>query len=156
MGKEPGKSFPHTYLPPLSQYTHIFWIKFAIANILRYIQEKLNGIVPRDFDTWVNFYEIGPKSASLILFAAFGLKVAVPVDVHVFVGFKRWGWMNGISCEQCSWQARKWVPEKDYIRINDVIGSIRQCKATGRGVWIVNTKAKEKRWGSVRVMIEKL
>ena len=48
----------------------------------------LKGVVPRDFNTWVNFYEIGPKSASLILFAAFGLKVAVPVDVHVLWGLK--------------------------------------------------------------------
>ena len=116
----------------------------------------LKGVVPRDFNTWVNFYEIGPKSASLILFAAFGLKVAVPVDVHVFVGFKRWGWTNAISREECSWQARKWVPEKDYIRINDVIGSIRQCKATSRGSWITNSNAKRKGWGNVRTMIEQL
>ena len=117
---------------------------------------KLNGQIPHDFDSWVNFYEIGPKSASLLLFAAFGLKVAVPVDVHVFLAFKRWGWTNGISREECSWQARKWVPVKDYIRVNDVIGSIRQCKAQPRGAWIINSNAKRERWGSVQVMIKKL
>jgi endonuclease III len=101
----------------------------------------LGGAIPRDFRTWVGFYEIGPKTASLLLWSAFRLQTTVPVDSHVWHAFKQWKWTNAKSAEECSWQVQHWIQPTHFILTNDVIGSIRQVILRRRG-WL-KRKAKE-------------
>ena len=88
--------------------------------------QECNSQIPQDFNTWVSFFEMGPKSTSLLLWAAFGVQAGLPVDSHVFIAFKAWGWTNALTADECSWQATHWLPAADQIKTNDVIGSIRQ------------------------------
>jgi endonuclease III len=86
----------------------------------------LKGSIPKDFSTWINFYEIGPKTAALLLWSAFGVRSTLPVDSHVWHAFQKWGWTNALTAAECSWQAGQWMPPTEFITTNDVIGSIRQ------------------------------
>jgi endonuclease III len=100
------------------------------VNILKYIQVELKGVVPRQFHTWLNFKEIGPKTASLIFHAAFNLETTLPTDSHVWYAFKKLLWTNAHREDECSWQASKWMNPDYFIKSNDAIGSIRQTLAT--------------------------
>ena len=88
--------------------------------------EECDSKIPIDFKSWVSFFEMGPKSTSLLLRAAFGIRCGLPVDSHVYHAFKAWGWTNARTADECSWQATHWLPSEDQIKTNDVIGSIRQ------------------------------
>ena len=61
------------------------WVKntFVVTNIFRYIEQEWNGVPSQDFSKWLDFYEIGPKTGSLIFYAAFGKMMTLPVDSHV-------------------------------------------------------------------------
>ena len=86
----------------------------------------MNGVVPLDFGTWLNFYEIGPKTASLIFHAAFNQAATLPTDSHVWYAFKKLNWTNASYPNKCSWQASQRMNPEYYIKSNDAIGSIRQ------------------------------
>jgi endonuclease III len=101
-------------------------MQFVVSKILQHIVLNLDGVIPKDFDTWISFYEIGPKTASLLLWSAFRIQTTLPVDSHVWHAFKKWGWTNALSAAECSWQAGQWMPPSQFITTNDVIGSIRQ------------------------------
>jgi endonuclease III len=107
------------------------WVKnsFVIINIFKHIQEQWNGVPSDDLHDWLKFYEIGPKTASLILHAAFNKSTALPVDSHVWYAFRKWKWTNAKTPDECSWQASSWIPSNYYIKTNDVIGSLRQALA---------------------------
>ena len=104
------------------------WVKntFVLVNIFRHIQEEWKNIPSQDFNDWLKFYEIGPKTASLLFHAAFDKAVTLPVDSHVWFAFKKWNWTNAKTPDECSWQASQWIPPDYFIKTNDVIGSIRQ------------------------------
>jgi endonuclease III len=104
------------------------WVKntFVLINIFRHIEEEWNGVPSQNFDDWINFYEIGPKTAALLFHSIFDTPVTVPVDSHVWHAFKAWKWTNAKTTDECSWQASQWVPAPYFIKTNDVIGSIRQ------------------------------
>lgn len=102
------------------------YFQFVVVNILKYIVVQLGRDIPTDFLTWINFYEIGPKTASLLMWSAFHLQSTLPVDSHVWHAFNKWNYTNAKSEDECSWQAEQWMPASLYIPTNDVIGSIRQ------------------------------
>jgi endonuclease III len=107
------------------------WVKntFVIINIFRYIKENWYGIPCDDFHRWINFYEIGPKTASLLLHAVWDKSSTLPVDSHVWDAFRLWEWTNATTADECSWQASCWMPDEYFIKTNDAIGSIRQSLA---------------------------
>jgi endonuclease III len=97
-----------------------------VVNILRHIVLACGRKIPHDFLTWINFYEIGPKTASLLLWSAFHIRSTLPVDSHVWHAFNKWNYTNAKTEDECSWQAEHWMPASSFIPTNDVIGSIRQ------------------------------
>ena len=107
------------------------WVKntFVLVNIFRHIVEDWKGVPSTDFHEWINFYEIGPKTASLLFHAAFSQCVTLPVDSHVWYAFKQWKWTNAKSPDECSWQASQWMEPSYFLKTNDAIGSIRQTLA---------------------------
>ena len=80
------------------------WVKntFVIVNIFRHIQLMWKGEPSRNFHDWIQFNEIGPKTAALLFYAAFGETVALPVDSHVYYAFQQWQWTNAKSEDECS------------------------------------------------------
>ena len=107
------------------------WVKntFVLVNIFKYIQEEWNGVPSQDFKDWINFYEIGTKTAALLLHLAFNKSSALPVDSHVWHAFRKWEWTNAKSPDEWSWQASTWMDPAYFIKTNDAIGSIRQSLA---------------------------
>jgi endonuclease III len=96
---------------------------------LKHIHEVLKGQVPHEFDRWLRYHEIGPKTASLLLHAAFGTASALPTDSHVWYAFRRLKWTNARHPDECSWQSTKWMDPSYFVKTNDSIGSIRQLLA---------------------------
>ena len=119
------------------------WVKntFVISNIFRYIRDVWNGIPSTKFNDWLQFKEIGPKTASLLFYAAFNMSSTLPVDSHVWHAFKQWKWTNATSEDECSWQALKWMESSYFIMANDAIGSIRQALADKKKKKKLLTKA---------------
>ena len=119
------------------------WVKntFVIANIFRYIRDVWHGVPSRNFNDWLEFKEIGPKTASLLFHAAFNLTSTLPVDSHVWHAFKQWNWTNATSEDECSWQALRWMESTYFIKTNDAIGSIRQALADKKKKKPLLTKA---------------
>jgi endonuclease III len=107
------------------------WIKntFVLVKIFKHIHEKMDGVPPQEFNYWINFYEIGTKTAALLLHAAFNKSSTLPVDSHVWHAFRKWEWTNAKSTDECSWQASQWMDLSYFIKTNDAIGSIRQTLA---------------------------
>ena len=112
------------------------WVKntYVLMNIFSHIHNKWNGVPSKNFHEWLNFYEIGPKTAALLFHSAFDTESlpALPVDSHVWFAFKKWKWTNAKTPNECSWQASKWIPPSYFIKTNDAIGSIRQTLADKR------------------------
>ena len=73
----------------------------VVCNILKHIDEKLNGVFPTELEDWINFYEMGPKTTALFLWLAFRKAVSVPVDIHVSAGLHAWDWTNGKTNDEC-------------------------------------------------------
>jgi endonuclease III len=96
------------------------WVKntFVLVNIFRHIELEWHGIPSQDFSDWPQFFEIGPKTGSLIFHAAFGKMMTLPVDLHVWYAFCKWGWTNAKSTDECSWQASQWIDPSYFISTN--------------------------------------
>jgi endonuclease III len=120
---------PHSIAAMIRQTSK--WVKntFVLVHIFRHIKEEWNCKPSHNFHDWINFYEIGPKTASLFFHAAFNELVTLPVDSHVWFAFKKWNWTNAKNEDECSWQAYNWMDPKYFIATNDAIGSIRQTLA---------------------------
>ena len=67
------------------------WVKniYVLLNISEHIDTKWNGVPSQDFDEWLEFYEIRPKTAALLFHAAFNKSPALPVNSHVWFAFKK-------------------------------------------------------------------
>jgi endonuclease III len=105
------------------------FIKLVVVKILKHIAEDLDGNIPMDFNTWLNFYEIGPKTASLLFHASFGKPSTLPTDSHVWYAFQKFNWTNAATPDECSWQASRWMDPDYFVKTNDSIGSLRQILA---------------------------
>ena len=98
----------------------------VICRILEYIQKENNGVFPTDLKFWVNFFEIGTKSASLLIYAATGVQVGLVCDFHVVGALTALNLTTAVSSDEVMYQAEKWIPKEEYLRTNDAIGSIQQ------------------------------
>jgi endonuclease III len=107
------------------------WVKntFVVMNIFQHIATEWKGVPSQVFSNWLMFYEIGPKTGSLIFHAAFGKMMTLPVDSHIWHAFRQWGWTNAKGTGKCSWQASQWMDLSYFILTSNVIGSIRQTLA---------------------------
>ena len=84
----------------------------------------MNGNYTLPFDEFINFHQIGPKTAALLMYSAFDILCTVPVDIHVSNMASQLGWINGIDNDEISWQLKQYVPSSMYIDINDACGAI--------------------------------
>jgi len=82
----------------------------AIKNIAAEIEERFNGLVPQDVDTFDTVKGIGRKSANLIVGLAFG-KPAIIVDTHVIRVSQRIGFTKNKDPDKIELDIRKAVPE---------------------------------------------
>ena len=100
----------------------------ACANILRHIRDQLDGEFPDDNEYWINYHEIGPKSAPLIIYCTTGESVDCPVDVWVFRYCKKLGYsMVATNPDMMNYLLSHWFPVDLGIPFNDALGSIGQC-----------------------------
>ena len=79
------------------------WVKNAIVckNVFAHLAKKKRK--PQTYDYWIKFHEFGPKSVSLILHMVYGKKTCVPVDSHVFHG-----WKVSLSTAPSTAPSRQW------------------------------------------------
>lgn len=82
----------------------------AIRNIAAELQERFQGHVPEDVDTFATVKGIGRKSANLIVGMAFG-KPAVIVDTHVIRVCRRIGFTENKDPGKIEVDIKKAVPE---------------------------------------------
>ena len=104
------------------------WVKnsFAINNICKYIIKEREGNYRLSYNELINFFEMGPKTAALIMYSVFGEITTVPVDSHVYEIAKKLNWSDGTSAEEVAWHFQYLVPDDMKIAINDACGSIKQ------------------------------
>jgi endonuclease III len=121
------------------------WVKntFVLMKIFWHIETEWKGLPSEDFSDWLCFYEIGPKTGSLIFHAAYSKMMTLPVDSHIWHAFSHWGWTNAKGTDECSWQASQWMDPSYFIVRNDVIGSIRQTLANKRSHKVILYHAKK-------------
>jgi endonuclease III len=121
------------------------WVKntYVLMNIFRHIEQEWKCIPSQEFSEWLRFYEIGPKTGSLIFHAAFGKMMTLPVDSHVWHAFRKWGWTNAKTTDECSWQASEWMDPSYFIPTNDAIGAIRQTLANHHSRKVILWHAKK-------------
>ena len=82
----------------------------AIKNIAAEIEDRFNGQVPQDVDTFATVKGIGRKSANLIIGLAFG-KPAIIVDTHVIRVSQRIGCTKNKDPDKIELDIRKIVPQ---------------------------------------------
>jgi hypothetical protein len=72
-------------LSRLSQTPQCFnaWLQVIILKILTDIQTTRKGVIPLDLKEWIQYHEMGPKTAALLLWSYIGKETTVPVDSHV-------------------------------------------------------------------------
>ena len=89
----------------------------AIWNMSRLLIENFEGNVPQTFEELESLPGIGHKTASVVLWHAFGKKT-FPVDTHIHRCAKRWGLSSGTSVKQTEKDLRSLFPESDWGRIH--------------------------------------
>jgi len=72
-----------------------------IYKMCRELQEKFNGVVPKNIEALMSLSGVGRKTASVVLVEAFGIP-AFPVDTHVFRITRRIGLSKGTTADKVS------------------------------------------------------
>jgi endonuclease-3 len=100
-----------------------------IKKICRILLEEYKGSVPADLDLLLALPGVGRKTANLVITLGFGIP-GVCVDTHVHRISNRWDFVNTETPEQTEMAIRKKLPEKHWIRYNDVLVAFGQtiCK----------------------------
>ena len=135
-------------------------IQVILCNILRHIDEDLGGEFPYDISALIQYYEIGPKTASLFLWLSQEEESAIPVDSHVFKAFTHWGWAMASNPNEVCYQTTTWFKDKFgtkrarqlFIPINDAIGSIRQTIQSS-GMDFVRAKVEDNGFEDILEMV---
>jgi len=106
------------------------WVKntYFICGVAQYIIDHKGSEFPNDENFYIAFREMGPKSVSLFMWAAFEENVWLAVDSHVFQSMKALGWTNAKTPEEATYQILRLgiVALKFSIKLNDAFGSIGQ------------------------------
>ncbi|MCL2761428.1 MAG: endonuclease III [Desulfuromonadales bacterium] len=100
-----------------------------IKNISIELVEKYNSIVPGSLDELLKFKGVGRKTANLVITLGFG-KPGICVDTHVHRICNRFGYVKTKNPEETEFALRAKLPEKYWIRINDLLVTLGQnrCK----------------------------
>lgn len=91
----------------------------AIKKLAQMVVEKHGGRVPQTMEELVELPGVGRKTASCVLWYAFGIP-AIAVDTHVFRITHRLGWAKGKTPEEVERELRKNVPENLWGEMNRV------------------------------------
>jgi len=106
------------------------WVKNScfVCNLAQYIIDKEGGKFPENKEFYIGLYEMGAKSVSLFMWAAFEQKSWLAVDLHVYQSMRALGWTNAITAEEEAYQVFKLgiVPAEFSTTLNDAFGSIGQ------------------------------
>jgi endonuclease-3 len=100
-----------------------------IMEICRQLIEKYDGNVPESIEELLKFKGVGRKTANLVVTLGFG-KPGICVDTHVHRICNRWGHLNTKTPEETEFRLREILPEKYWLRINDLLVTFGQnlCK----------------------------
>lgn len=100
-----------------------------IIEICRQLVEKYDGCVPESIEELLKFKGVGRKTANLVVTLGFG-KPGICVDTHVHRICNRWGYLNTKTPEETEFRLREILPEKYWLRINDLLVTFGQnlCK----------------------------
>jgi endonuclease-3 len=100
-----------------------------IMEICRQLIEKYDGNVPESIEELLKFKGVGRKTANLVVTLGFG-KPGICVDTHVHRICNRWGYLNTKTPEETEFRLREILPEKYWLRINDLLVTFGQnlCK----------------------------
>ncbi|CAN5558411.1 endonuclease III [soil metagenome] len=102
-----------------------------IKEIAQATDERFGGELPCDFDTLTAFRGVGPKCANLALGVACG-QGRIAVDIHVHRVTNRWGYVQAPTPEATLAQLEKILPERHWIRINELLVPFGKHVCTGR------------------------
>ncbi len=89
----------------------------AIKGLARILLETYQGQVPRTMEELVELPGVGRKTASCVLWYAFGIP-AIAVDTHVFRLVHRLGWARGRTPEEVERALAKVVPRALWGEMN--------------------------------------
>ena len=100
-----------------------------IIDISRELVEKYDGCVPKSIEELLLFRGVGRKTANLVVTLGFG-EPGICVDTHVHRICNRWGYVATRSPEETEFRLRKILPQKHWLRINDLLVTFGQnlCK----------------------------
>ena len=87
--------------------------------LARALLERHGGQVPRTMEELVELPGVGRKTASCVLWYAFGIP-AIAVDTHVFRIAKRLGWAKGRTPEVVEQELRAFLPRDAWGEVNRV------------------------------------
>ena len=96
---------------------------YFVCNLAQYLIDNNEGKFPEKEEFYIGLYEMGPKSVSLCMRAAFKEKVWLSVDLHVYESIRALGWTNAKSAEETSYQVLKlgYVAVKFLTTLNNEI-----------------------------------
>ena len=106
------------------------WVKNScfVCNLAQYLIDYKDGEFPNNKEFYIGLYEMGAKSVSLFMWAAFKKTSWLAVDFHVYESMRALGWTNALTAEEASYQIYKLgiVPAEFSTILNDAFGSIGQ------------------------------
>jgi endonuclease-3 len=104
----------------------------SIIRVSRELLEEFGGEVPSDMDSLLTLHSVGRKTANCVLVYGFE-KPAIPVDTHVHRISNRLGLVSTETPEETEKELVKRVPERYWLRLNDLFVRFGQttCKPVG-------------------------
>lgn len=97
----------------------------SILDVSRTIIEKYNGNVPDEIDELLKLNGVGRKTANLVVTLGYN-KPGICVDIHVHRVSNRLGYVKTKTPKETEFALRKKLPEKYWIRFNDLLVSFGQ------------------------------
>jgi len=92
----------------------------TIQKVSKQLLEEYDGKVPKSKDKLLKLVGVGPKTASCVLL--FGYRIPqLPVDVHVFVISRRFGWSDKKTPQEVELDLEKKIPKKYWMDLNELL-----------------------------------
>ena len=105
-------------LEELIYNTGFYKVKAArIKEVSKIIEEKYDGVVPKDYEELKSLPGVGPKTANCVLVYAFN-EPAIPVDTHVHRVSNRLGWVKTKKPEETEKALKNLIPKENWLQIN--------------------------------------
>jgi endonuclease III len=109
-------------------YHHVSKQALNAHIVISFLQEFRDVDLPRTVQEITCYYGFGKKTACLLLSAVGMENVGIPVDRHLFAGFKLLGWIpNNTKDEtEASICVEQWLPKLKWDTCNVVLAGCRQ------------------------------